>query len=770
MEKKIEIREVNNGFCNLFNSKFLERQEFEHDKEMMYNIELDNKERNQNLNLFTNSFVFRTSMRDCFRSLFSPDHIGQLRDNANAKYGISLECGQISFASLSLSEKSLVGIDLILDFNIDKNISSSNLENPVSSISLCKFFSFESSSNSLDGAYNLTFCENNISNFFVCMPLPLAIIAENNSFASVTNSIIYNTGNSSFNFLNIPSSISEANSFADLSVNLDFAINVSNNALCNALDLASCISNPFAMMSSLTNLDNSLYDSPISSLSSDGISTLITISVMPKKSIYDYINFSQGKGLGELAVSQKHRVYVGIASSNLSINSCTILANANSNSLLNSGAISILKQNVSDKENKKGFKDVTLMVRDFFLDYDNYSNNKHINLSASINFTEDGKVTLVVRDRPDESDLLPRRRPGSIPGRTASAISENNNGKMYGIESESEDYDQDDSLESDSFSDSIFSFICFVDIPKPISNNNFSYVHSLIPLDKQSAIKSSSFVCLFNSCLAFGMNAMYSSNGTKVILLNNSMENLLKLSSESFDFNNISSSCLINSSSSINGANVLNLRLNNNFRISPLEINVLNRILESITTSIYNHPFFLRDLCIDNLILSDNSSAFPSVNSLFEMISSAIASSNLSINSCTILANANSNSLLNSGAISILKQISTILNENKMNYINVSVLLASTEHTVYAKVVGKENFGLIPVKDVYLDIDNCVCYMTFCTQFSNEKLQKGGNLNNAVFHIEKDKEIRVKNTEEYYNEKIYDVDLNDNLIEVEDEA
>ena len=42
-------------------------------------------------------------------------------------------------------------------------------------------------------------------------------------------------------------------------------------------------------------------------------------------------------------------------------------------------------------------------------------------------------------------------------------------------------------------------------------------------------------------------------------------------------------------------------------------------------------------------------------------------------------------------------------------------------------------------------IVNCVGYMTFCTQFSNGKLQKECNLNNAVIHnakfIEKDHQI-----------------------------
>ena len=263
---------------------------FKHEEEM-YRIKIED----YNLNLLARSFVLYTSTSDCPINFFSPDQIGMLRDSANAKYKISLPCGQISFALENLLEKSFVGTHLIRDFSNFMNKSNSASENPESFISLCTFFSLLSSSNNLDGAYNLTLSENNISNFFVCMPLPLAIIAENNSLASVTKDIIYSSGYSDLSSLYMDSSISEASSFAPFSVNLDLEAKASNTALCNAFDLDKCISNAFAMINSLASFDSSEYDFSISSFNSDGTLNLITTSVILSEYSKMYINVSNIK-------------------------------------------------------------------------------------------------------------------------------------------------------------------------------------------------------------------------------------------------------------------------------------------------------------------------------------------------------------------------------------------------------------------------------------------------------------------------------------------
>ncbi len=260
---------------------------------------------NYNLNLFTKSFVLNTSTSGCFMNFFSPDQIGQFNLSANEKYGISLPCGDISFALENLLENSFVGTNLIRDFSNSMNRENSASESPESFVSLCTFFSLVNSSNSLYGAYSLTLSENNISSFFVCILLPLAIIEENNSLASTTSSIIYNSGNSFLSSLYMDSSISEATDFASSSDNLDLNASASNTALCNAIDLDKCISKAFAIISSLASFDNSEYDFSISSLNSEGTSNLITISVINNGISNEYINLT---GTGEKMEKGSNRV------------------------------------------------------------------------------------------------------------------------------------------------------------------------------------------------------------------------------------------------------------------------------------------------------------------------------------------------------------------------------------------------------------------------------------------------------------------------------
>src|SRR3989338_9946386 len=199
------------------------------------------------LNLSTNSFVLNTSTRDCSFNLFSPDQIGQSFLRAAAKYNVSFACVDISST----------------------------------------FFCLLSSLNNSDGAKSLVFSENNMSNFFVCMPLPLAIIAENNSLASTINSI-YGLENLDLNSSAIPMFILSASSLASFSDNLLLAIRDSNTALCNATDLENCLSNSFKVTNSLINVGQSNSDSSISIFNSSGMLIQTSAILTDNSDIGDY--------------------------------------------------------------------------------------------------------------------------------------------------------------------------------------------------------------------------------------------------------------------------------------------------------------------------------------------------------------------------------------------------------------------------------------------------------------------------------------------------
>lgn len=108
-------------------------------------------------------------------------------------------------------------------------------------------------------------------------------------------------------------------------------------------------------------------------------------------------------------------------------------------------------------------------------------------------------------------------------------------------------------------------------MPNPMLNNNGSYVHNLIFLNKHNAIKSSSFSCLLSNCLALKINDLYFSNGMNVILSRSNDCNLLNSSSESLDFSSISSLCLMNSSFNFSGANSFSELLKKSSVISPVK-------------------------------------------------------------------------------------------------------------------------------------------------------------------------------------------------------
>ncbi len=236
--------------------------------------------------------------------------------------------------------------------------------------------------------------------------------------------------------------------------------------------------------------------------------------------------------------------------------------------------------------------------------------------------------------------------------------------------------------------------ICFVEIAMPMSNNKDSYVHSGMFFAKQRATKSSSFSCLPSNCFALGINDLYSSNGTILILLNNNSTVFSNSASYNPDFDKISSLFLKNSSFNFCGAYNLSLSLKNRSIISPPEIKVLNNMFESTPASIYISPLFFKSLCIDNLTLSDNSSASFSVNLLLatsdlnkafcnspdsdSCFSKTLKIKNSLINTFRSKPNSSA-SFFNSSGIDM--HISSMLNIKDKDYINFSKIINNQQLT-----------------------------------------------------------------------------------------
>src|SRR3989338_4577669 len=83
---------------------------------------------NCNPSFLSSSEVECTFTSDCFLNAASSDQIGQLSDNARAKYSISFVCGDSSFASEILSMKSSKGTNLIFSFTTLMKLSKSSWE------------------------------------------------------------------------------------------------------------------------------------------------------------------------------------------------------------------------------------------------------------------------------------------------------------------------------------------------------------------------------------------------------------------------------------------------------------------------------------------------------------------------------------------------------------------------------------------------------------------------------------------------------------------
>src|SRR3989338_919639 len=202
-----------------------------------------------------NSEVVSTLTFDCILKAFSSDQIAQFDFNANAKYSISFECGEISLASEILSMKSSSGINLILNFIILIKLSKSSCENP--DLNLISSRLFSSSASILNGVKKSVASEKNIHIAAELNFLP--IITEKTRFASIINLIlelIYAMPFSSSS-LEMPLETFFPNSKASFSVNLLLDANASSRAFCNSFDLESRNSNAFAFIASSATLDQS---------------------------------------------------------------------------------------------------------------------------------------------------------------------------------------------------------------------------------------------------------------------------------------------------------------------------------------------------------------------------------------------------------------------------------------------------------------------------------------------------------------------------------
>ncbi|MFH1358787.1 MAG: winged helix-turn-helix transcriptional regulator [archaeon] len=177
-------------------------------------------------------------------------------------------------------------------------------ENPDLNLISSLFFGLFNSSSINFGAKSLTLSENNISSFFVCISLPLAMIAEKISLAStIRNNVIYSSGYLLFRDLYAPISILSANSFASFSVNLDFDASDSKTTLCSADDSESCFSNSFNKINCLIKLGKSKFDSSAFCFNSSGISIDICAILINTIRINNYLRF-----LVEKAVSGINRM------------------------------------------------------------------------------------------------------------------------------------------------------------------------------------------------------------------------------------------------------------------------------------------------------------------------------------------------------------------------------------------------------------------------------------------------------------------------------
>ena len=363
------------------------------------------------------------------------------------------------------------------------------------------------------------------------------------------------------------------------------------------------------------------------------------------------------------------------------------------------------------------------------------------------------------------------------------------NGEMYNIETEKGNLLV--SPEHKVYSSQRLSEMSLVETPKPISNSKDSYVHTFKFLDKQSAIKSSSFSCLPSNSFALGINAAYSSNGTNIIFSNNNEASSLNSDSDNLDLASISALLFKNSSLSFKGAKRANLLSNKSLIISPCEINVLNSTLASRTASIYNNPLCFNFLCIEDLTLLANSSASFFENFDLETIFLNFSNDSASF-SCfknSSLANADqftqrnldiSDFNLGSAANVIDAIYITPLAFSSSNFFSSSILSDITFRATAATFTSGNSFlnlfksssgtdmvtfGILSTSNNYVNASNYVkIYKPFSLQPIKQVYDNFDN-KDVYFLDEKNNPIKVSSIKkENYSGRIYDVTVDNHII------
>jgi len=255
---------------------------------------------------------------------------------------------------------------------------------------------------------------------------------------------------------------------------------------------------------------------------------------------------------------------------------------------------------------------------------------------------------------------------------------------------------------------------------------------------------------LWINCSAFVSNSLNDSFGNILIKLNKSESTSLNCSEFILAYFNTSDSFLFNSSIAYSGVNNSNLRKSELMIMNLTGFSLKNDInmFVSTTSCIIYHPSFLYLFHMPFFTLSPNLKQSSSVNSEFSSILSSFLSNNslLTLSAMNFLTNTDQ---FVSGNCSI-----SFFNSSGIDKVKLGIL-KSPLNSVYVvkdvelfKSFGEEdlsNFKLQKITDVYKDINE--------------------NNKNVYFLNSENKPIKVKSiTKQAYNGKIYDVDVENDIV------
>lgn len=216
---------------------------------------------------FNKSLVENTLTLDCCLNSFSSDQIGELNANANAKYGLSLLCGDI-FSALDRNPSYFNLGNVFISFFNSENINTNS-----NSLILANFItfslSFSNSSKTKAGEISLQSWFNNSSITYLLTESNLK--NENNILASIIN----NFGNDIFQRLCLLATLC-FNSFPSLSA--CFSVNLLLDRTSLAIENSRLLTN---FLTTLSKADSNL------SFSLAGILTLTTTSAILSPNEYN---------------------------------------------------------------------------------------------------------------------------------------------------------------------------------------------------------------------------------------------------------------------------------------------------------------------------------------------------------------------------------------------------------------------------------------------------------------------------------------------------